>query len=823
MEYTIRSSRRAIVIAVALALSLIALLASTADRAIAAVSDVVISEIMYNPENDLDTDEFLEIHNSGAETIDIGGWCVDGASFCFPAGTSIAADEYLVISPDAARLSEVYGVTSAGTYDGGLKNGGETVQLLDAAGAVIHEFSYDDGGAWPTLPDGEGPSLELMALDARSSSWGWVASSAAAGHTAGGANSTWVAGTPPSITDVAASATAPGAGEAVTITATITNATNTPRLVWRTDLGSDNSIAMSGVAPSFTATVPGQSAGTLLEYRIETEGAFDHSWPRHDDSRATLGIFYPRNLATDLPVFEWFIRDADYDSMITDHLEDDQLFESVLVVGDEVMTGAKVRVRGSSSRFLPKVNFKWELPQGHDLEGVGLLIEAVDEFAMQAEYGERSYGRSLLAWRAFEMAGIPTAQAFKVRVERNGQFQGLYSYTDTYDKTWRKRYDIEENGSFYKAQSGGFSQHRKIEKRWDLKEGTQGFAPLEAMLDVIVDGTPAEREAYVRANFDVPQMIDYASVTALSQHVDSSTKNFYAYLPDATGKWQLIPWDLDHTWGYTCCPVFSDFVTPAEPGDKVNLMIEALLSVDEYEAQYFVRVKELRDQILAPGLLEGIFDAEVGIAAPEAALDKAIWGQCCSVSFDRNELFEDIQARRDVFDNDPRVGGGPTPEDFECSASDTAGDAVVTFSGDRGTREQLRSAGQGWIATITGQATEMVPGGAGDPYFTRLRGNGYSDTPEGYTDVPCDAGDPDPDPDEFECTVAEIGGDAVVFFDGPRGTREQLRSAGEGWIATVSDQATEMVSGGAGDSYFTRLRGNGYSDTPEGYTDVSCT
>ncbi len=740
MGHTSRRVLHSLIWALGGAVALVAYLSATASGALAAASDVVISEIMYNPESDLDTDEFVELYNSGGDVVDIGGWCVDGASFCFPTGTTIDAGEFLVISPNPARLLQVYGVASAGTYAGGLKNGGETLQLLDAAGVIVHAFDYDDGGEWPILPDGEGPSLELMALDARSSAWGWVASSSPAGHTAGGPNSESAAGIPPSIVDVTASALSPAAGESVTVTATITNTTATPRVLWRTNLGAYTSIEMSGAGPNFSAAIPGQSAGTLLENRIETVGAFDHRWPRHDDSRQTLGVFYPRNVISNVPVFEWFIDDGDYDSMITDHLEDDKLFESVLVVGDEVMTGAKVRVRGSSSRFGPKVNFKWELPQGHDLEGEGLLIEAIDEFAMQGEFSDRTYGRSLLTWRAFEMVGIPTAQTFKIRVERNGEFQGLYSYMDTYDKTWRERYDIQENGSFYKAQSGAFSD-RKIEKRWDVKDGTQGFAPLQAMLDVIIDGTPAEREAYVRANFDVPQMIDYAAVTALSQHIDSASKNFYAYLPDATGKWQLIPWDLDHTWGNTCCPVFSEFVTPAEPGDKVNLMLEALLAVDDYEAQYFVRVKELRDQILAPGLLEGIFDAEVGIAAPEAVLDKAIWGQCCSVSFDRTELFGDIQARRVAFDNDPRVGGDPDPDpdpdEFECMVSVVGADADVSFAGPRGTREQLRGVGAGWIATVTGQASETVSGGAGDAYFVRLKGNGYSDTPAGYTDISC--------------------------------------------------------------------------------------
>jgi len=82
--------------------------------------------------------------------------------------------------------------------------------------------------------------------------------------------------------------------------------------------------------------------------------------------------------------------------------------------------------------------------------------------------------------------------------------------------------------------------------------------------------------------------------------------------------------------------------------------------------------------------------------------------------------------------------------------------------------------------------------------------------------------------------VVTNGANVVVSFDGPRGTREFLRSPQSGWVATVTGDASVSVSGGAGDSYFVRLKGNGYSDfvrlkgngysgTPQGYTDVDCT
>src|SRR4051794_15387928 len=78
-------------------------------------ADVIISEIMYNPQGiDLDTTvtpnisrEWVELYNSAATSADIGGWQFgDQASnswaSAFPTGTSIASHQALVVTGDAA-------------------------------------------------------------------------------------------------------------------------------------------------------------------------------------------------------------------------------------------------------------------------------------------------------------------------------------------------------------------------------------------------------------------------------------------------------------------------------------------------------------------------------------------------------------------------------------------------------------------------------------------------------------------------------------------------------------------------------------------------
>ena len=48
-------------------------------------------------------------------------------------------------------------------------------------------------------------------------------------------------------------------------------------------------------------------------------------------------------------------------------------------------------------------------------------------------------------------------------------------------------------------------------------------------------------------------MINYAAVTAIVQHIDSQNHNFYMSQDAVTGRWEIIPWDLDHTFGNNCC------------------------------------------------------------------------------------------------------------------------------------------------------------------------------------------------------------------------------------------------------------------------------
>lgn len=140
----------------------------TFDTPAALPSQVVINEIHYDPADETSAQEFIELHNPGANAIDLSNWeLTDAVRFTFPAGTILGANDYLVIAEDPATITSVYGVAAIGPWDGGLNNDGEEIDLRDSTGNIMDQVDYGSGFPWPSGARGGGGSIELLnpALD----------------------------------------------------------------------------------------------------------------------------------------------------------------------------------------------------------------------------------------------------------------------------------------------------------------------------------------------------------------------------------------------------------------------------------------------------------------------------------------------------------------------------------------------------------------------------------------------------------------------------------------------------------------------------------
>jgi predicted extracellular nuclease/plastocyanin len=148
---------------------------------------ILINEIHYNSSiaqgDDFDW-EFCELYNAGDLAADLSGYhFFNSASgspqlgLIFPAGTSIAAGEFVIVTVAGGGGTLNYSGNGYQVFEmelGNFSNGGEAVSLQDAWGNVVDDVTYASSGLWPgagfsilgsTLignPNGGGASLEYI-------------------------------------------------------------------------------------------------------------------------------------------------------------------------------------------------------------------------------------------------------------------------------------------------------------------------------------------------------------------------------------------------------------------------------------------------------------------------------------------------------------------------------------------------------------------------------------------------------------------------------------------------------------------------------------
>ncbi len=152
-------------------------------------SVVVFNEIMYHPQTNESTLEWLELYNQMGVDVELSGWSIKGGiDYQFPEGTVIAGRSYLVVALSPASLMATGLTNVLGPFTGRLSNGGEKLELRNNNDRLMDEVNYGVEGTWPVAPDGAGPSLAKLDADNPSGPPASWASSEQIGGTPGAVN-----------------------------------------------------------------------------------------------------------------------------------------------------------------------------------------------------------------------------------------------------------------------------------------------------------------------------------------------------------------------------------------------------------------------------------------------------------------------------------------------------------------------------------------------------------------------------------------------------------------------------------------------------------
>ncbi|WP_372775536.1 CotH kinase family protein [Mangrovibacterium sp.] len=134
-----------------------------------------ITEIMYHPSNEFDSDDWVELYNNSPNYVNLSNWILkdsdDLNQYKFQTNTILGPHEYLVVCRNTANFNLIY--PDVENYQGslgfGFSSNGECIRLYNSKSELIDQVCYSSESPWPTEADGLGYSLILKDLNADNS------------------------------------------------------------------------------------------------------------------------------------------------------------------------------------------------------------------------------------------------------------------------------------------------------------------------------------------------------------------------------------------------------------------------------------------------------------------------------------------------------------------------------------------------------------------------------------------------------------------------------------------------------------------------------
>ena len=278
-------------------------------------------------------------------------------------------------------------------------------------------------------------------------------------------------------------------------------------------------------------------------------------------------------------VKEYFIVcDPDDFAYIYENFEEDIYIPISITYDGATWADADMRIRGDGSRYLPKKSLKVRF-------NAEPFVNGRDKLNFNAEYEDKSYIRAFISSRVFKMAGQKCFDTDFARLYLNGDFLGLYNMTENMDEFFLEANGYDPDGNLFKATKDGacLSIYDDLTNSWEQKTGSGNKEDLALLIEEINQVSIDEYPTFCNEDLDYDQMVNMIACNMVLSNQSTYYHNYYMFRDaNGSGKWEMIPWDLDKTlsiyswrnYTYSSAPWTSDnpypekaFLNPAMMND----------------------------------------------------------------------------------------------------------------------------------------------------------------------------------------------------------------------------------------------------------------
>lgn len=331
--------------------------------------------------------------------------------------------------------------------------------------------------------------------------------------------------------------------------------------------------------------------------------------------------------------------------------------KTTLLWDEQRLSGSGTRLKGYSTLMAAggamgpggggRLNERSKLPLKLNFDRFGgERLHYMDKVSLGTNAFDKSQMRERLSVKMFRRMGVPSAKTAFATVALNDNPVGLYTLTQNIDKRFLKQHfgtkDNADDGNLYKCvaldrmrRPGGKGGDLVCSLRWQgnkksdylrergcatgysecglvLKTNEEDstkndYSDLIHFLDVLNNAKDAEFEKAIDEVFEVDFFLRFLAVTVGMVNLDSylgRINNYYLYHRPDTGKFIMLPWDHNMSYGHYSGHRSRSELTEYPVQDPLSAqrkaenypLIQRILAVPAYKKRYLEYVERFVDE-----------------------------------------------------------------------------------------------------------------------------------------------------------------------------------------------------------------------------------
>ena len=378
-------------------------------------------------------------------------------------------------------------------------------------------------------------------------------------------------------------------------------------------------VVVLGAAALFVACNADHPGNGVQKPQVETNTPPPESPP---DQQAAVDFF------DDSRVHEvrLFMSDDDFTSILEDSRGDD-MRNATFSIDGVVMANVGVRPSGESSRV--PGNQKMSMRVEFDAFAMGKKMGGVDEIKLSGSWDDPFIVRDRLAYWVYRQV-MPAPRETAAQVWVNGQPRGVFEIEEVWGKEALMARSLDASGPMYRLRGltntdpyeyKGADPAAYVPLPWD-PVGRMAIDPaadtvIGAALQVVAEEDPASLGTVM----DVDALLTYFAASAILSNTDGFTgplevDDHFQYRDPATGRFMILPWDPDNTFGS-----LNDLPSADVFLNYQRCVITRMIAGGPLQEPFFAKLEDLMNRIPAQAIKDQA-DAIVAQVGDAAAYDK---------------------------------------------------------------------------------------------------------------------------------------------------------------------------------------------------------